>query len=106
MIPRSSLITPYLDQIELSPQCIQPELVQWLQKNDILPFAYSPLGSTAGITIRESPVVNKVAEKYNVGGASIILSWLLKRGICPLPKSVTPSRIESNFKSKLTGYLD
>jgi glycerol 2-dehydrogenase (NADP+) len=89
------------DQVELSIQCPQPELVAWLKKNDILPCAYSPLGGTEGTHLRENAVVKKIAEKHNVQGATILLSWLLKRGIVALPKSVTPSRIEANFKSEL-----
>jgi diketogulonate reductase-like aldo/keto reductase len=88
------------DQVELSIQCPQPELVAWLKKNDILPCAYSPLGGTAGHDLRENAVVKKIADAHKVQGATILLSWLLKRGIVPLPKSVTPSRIEANFKSE------
>ena len=93
-------IADILDQVELSIQCPQPELVAWLKKNDILPVAYSPLGGTDGAHLRENEIVKKIASKYDVQGATILLSWLLKRGILPLPKSVTPSRIESNFKSE------
>lgn len=89
------------DQVELSIQCPQPELVAWLKKNDILPQAYSPLGGTDGQHLRENPVVVKIAEKHNVHGATILISWLIKRGICVLPKSVTPHRIEANMKSEL-----
>lgn len=43
--------------------------------------------------------VVKIAEKYNVSPAQILISWGLKRGYSVIPKSVTPSRIESNFKT-------
>ncbi|ORX33560.1 putative aldehyde reductase i [Kockovaella imperatae] len=92
-------IKPVANQVELSIQCPQPELVSWLQKNDILPCAYSPLGGTDGQKLRENETVVKIAEKHNVQGATVLISWLLKRGICVLPKSVTPSRIESNLKT-------
>ena len=87
------------DQVELSIQCPQPELVAYLKKNDILPQAYSPLGGTDGQKLREDPTIVKIAEKHGVHGATILISWLIKRGICVLPKSVTPSRIEANAKS-------
>lgn len=87
------------DQVELSIQCPQPELVAYLKKHDILPQAYSPLGGTDGQKLRENPAVVKVAEKHGVHGATILISWLIKRGICVLPKSVTPARIEANAKS-------
>lgn len=40
-----------------------------------------------------------MAKKYNCDPANILLSWLIARNITPLPKSVTPSRIESNLKN-------
>lgn len=85
------------DQVELSLACPQPELVAWLKKNDILPQAYSPLGST-GASQRDNEVIDKIAKKHGVDGANILLSWSVKRGCNPLPKSVTPSRIENNQK--------
>ncbi|CAD6584757.1 MAG: NAD(P)H-dependent D-xylose reductase (XR) [Tremellales sp. Tagirdzhanova-0007] len=92
-------IKPVVDQVELSLQCPQVELVTWLKKNDILPEAYSPLGSTAGKSLRENKVITSIAEKHQVNGPSVLISWLLKRGILPLPKSVTPHRIEANSKT-------
>jgi len=92
-------IKPVVNQVELSIQCPQPELVSWLLKNDIRPCAYSPLGGTKGSHLREHKVITAIAGKHKVHGATILLSWLIKRGICPLPKSVTPSRIEANFKT-------
>lgn len=88
-----------LDQVELSVQCPQPELVEWMKAHDILVEAYSPLGSTDGQHLRENPVVVEIAKKHGVNGAAVLISWLLMRGICVLPKSVTPSRIEANLKS-------
>jgi len=92
-------IKPVANQVELSIQCPQPELVAYLEKHDILPQAYSPLGGTDGQKLREDPTIVKIAEKHGVHGATILISWLIKRGICVLPKSVTPSRIEANAKT-------
>jgi len=94
-----------IDQVELSIQCPQPELVAYLEKHDILPQAYSPLGGTDGQKLREDPTIVKIAEKHGVHGATILISWLIKRGICVLPKSVTPSRIEANAKSTSVSTL-
>lgn len=90
-------IKPVANQVELSLTCPQPELVDWLQKKQILPQAYSPLGST-GAKNTTLEAVDTLAKKHNVSGACITISWLVARGINPLPKSVTPSRIASNLK--------
>lgn len=93
-------IKPVANQVELSIQCPQFELVDWLHKHDILPQAYSPLGGTDGQALRENPTIKEIASKHNVEGSNILISWLLKRGINPLPKSVTPKRIENNLKGR------
>ncbi|OCF36045.1 alcohol dehydrogenase (NADP+) [Kwoniella heveanensis BCC8398] len=91
-------IKPVADQVELSLQCPQPELVAWLKKNDILPQGYSPLGGTGKTNLRDNATVKKIADKHDVQTANILLSWLVARGINPLPKSVTPERIANNLK--------
>lgn len=89
------------DQVELSIQCPQPELVAYLKSKDILPQGYSPLGGTGKSNLRENDVVEKIAKKYGVQTANILLSWLVMRGINPVPKSVTPERIANNLKREL-----
>ncbi|RSH79018.1 uncharacterized protein EHS24_001946 [Apiotrichum porosum] len=94
---KDARIKPVANQVELSIQCPQYELVEWLQKHDIQPQGYSPLGGTDGEALRNNPTVLKIAEKYNAQGSNVLISWLIKRGIQPLPKSVTPARIEQNL---------
>ncbi|UZJ52200.1 hypothetical protein CBS101457_001520 [Exobasidium rhododendri] len=90
-------IKPVVNQVELSFTCPQPELLAYLKSVDILPQAYSPLGST-GASHTSMEVVDKLAKKHGVEGANILISWQVGRGANPLPKSVTPSRIASNGK--------
>lgn len=96
---KDARIKPVTNQVELSIQCPQFELVDWLKKNDILPQGYSPLGGTDGAELRNNPTVKAIAKKHDVEGSNILISWLIQRGINPLPKSVTPSRIENNLKT-------
>ncbi len=39
-----------------------------------------------------------LAKKYDRSIAQICIRWSLQRGYLPLPKSVTPSRIEENLR--------
>lgn len=96
---KTAKIKPVANQVELSVQCPQPELVEWMKAHDILVEAYSPLGSTDGQHLRENPTVVEIAKKHGVNGAAVLISWLIMRGVCVLPKSVTPSRIEANLKT-------
>lgn len=88
---------PAANQIELHPYLPQHELVSWLQSKGIVVQAYSPLGSTGAALLKE-PVVVEIAKAHNVDPGQIVLSWGAQRGVTVLPKSVTPSRIESNLK--------
>ena len=42
------------------------------------------------------PTVTRLAEAHSKTPAQILLRWSLQMGFVPLPKSVTPSRIEEN----------
>ena len=94
---KTAKIKPVANQVELSFTCPQPELVAWLKKKDILPQAYSLLGST-GAKQASLEVVERMAKKYGCEGANVLISWQVARGACALPKSVTPSRIANNLK--------
>ncbi|KAF4768038.1 hypothetical protein HAV15_002767 [Penicillium sp. str.  len=90
-------VQPMVNQIEIHPFLANEELVQYCFAHNILPQAYSPLGSqnqvpTTGERVSENKTLNAVAEK---GGNTRPGSDCL--GV--LPKSSNPKRIESNFKS-------
>lgn len=46
----------------------------------------------------EDPVVVELANTLGTTPATVVLSWVVQRGIVVLTKSVTPSRIKSNLK--------
>ncbi|CAO1618966.1 unnamed protein product [Parajaminaea phylloscopi] len=94
---KEARIKPVTNQVELSFTCPQPELIAFLKKNQIVPQAYSPLGST-GASHASLKEIDELAKKHNVQGANILISWQVARGANPLPKSVTPSRIANNIK--------
>ncbi|EME88669.1 uncharacterized protein MYCFIDRAFT_64092 [Pseudocercospora fijiensis CIRAD86] len=97
-------VKPAVNQIEIHPFLPNEELVKFCFDNDILPEAYSPLGSqnqvpTTGEKVNTNPTLNQIAEKGGNTLAQVLIAWGLRRGYVVLPKSSTPSRIESNFKS-------
>ncbi|KXT02408.1 hypothetical protein AC578_7848 [Pseudocercospora eumusae] len=97
-------VKPAVNQIEIHPFLPNEELVKFCFENDILPEAYSPLGSqnqvpTTGEKVNTNPTLNKIAEKAGNTLAQVLVAWGIRRGYVVLPKSSTPSRIESNFKS-------
>lgn len=92
-----------VNQIEIHPFLPNTELVRFCFDNQILPAAYSPLGSqnqvpSTGETVRENATINEVARHSGHSLAQVLLAWALRRGYAVLPKSSTPSRIESNLQ--------
>ncbi|ROV94887.1 hypothetical protein VSDG_07124 [Cytospora chrysosperma] len=96
-------VKPAVNQIEIHPFLPNEELVKFCLENGVLPEAYSPLGSqdqvpNTGEKVRTNKILNEVADRSGHTLAQVLLAWGLKRGYAVLPKSSTPSRIESNFQ--------
>ncbi|KAL4881966.1 NADP-dependent oxidoreductase domain-containing protein [Aspergillus karnatakaensis] len=97
-------VAPHVNQIEIHPFLPNEELIQYCFKHNILPEAYSPLGSqnqvpTTGERVSENKTLNDIANKGGNSLAQVLIAWGLRRGYVVLPKSSNPARIESNFKS-------
>ena len=93
-LEETAKVTPHVNQIQLSPSEMQPEVVAANEKRGILSQAYSPLGTG---TILDVPELVEIAEKYGKTTAQVALRWSLQKGYNPLPKSVTTARIISNI---------
>ena len=96
-------IKPQVNQIECHPFLPNTALVDFCLENDIMPAAYSPLGSqnqvpSTGEKVRTNKTLNEVAERSGFDLAQVLLAWGLRRGYVVLPKSSTPKRIESNWE--------
>jgi len=90
-------VAPAANQIELHPYLPQDDLLEYCKSKNILLEAYSPLGSTDSPLLKDEDI-KKVADKHNVETGTILISYQVARGVVVLPKSVTPARIEKNFK--------
>ncbi|OJJ41017.1 hypothetical protein ASPWEDRAFT_101237 [Aspergillus wentii DTO 134E9] len=97
---KTAEIPPAANQIEAHPYLQQPGLTKFLIENNILPVAYSPLGNNIYELPRvvNDPIVEEIAKKLGKDPAQLLISWAVQRGTAVLPKSVTSSRIESNFQ--------
>jgi diketogulonate reductase-like aldo/keto reductase len=96
-------VKPAVNQIEIHPFLPQFEFVKYLVSKDILPVAYSPLGSQdqvpgTGEKVSTNKELNEIAEKKGTSLAQVLIAWGLKRGYAVLPKSSNPGRIQSNVK--------
>ncbi|RYC59065.1 hypothetical protein CHU98_g7154 [Xylaria longipes] len=94
-------VKPQVNQVEVHPFLPNGKLIEFCQAHDIVVEAYSPLGSqdqipTTGEKVRTNKTLNEVADRSGHTLAQVLLAWGLRRGYVVLPKSSTPSRIESN----------
>ena len=93
-------IVPAVNQVEAHPYLQQPELFKFCQSKGIVVAAYSPLGNnqTGEPRTVDDPLVKQLGDRLGLDGGQLLASWGVQRGTVVLPKSVTPSRIQSNFK--------
>lgn len=94
-LARTARIAPQVNQIRLCPGDTQDETVAYCRERQMVLEAYSPLGTGR---IFDVPEMQALAKKYDRSVAQICIRWSLQRGYLPLPKSVTPSRIQENLK--------
>lgn len=87
-------VVPAVNQIELHPYLQQDALSTIDSQHGILTEAWSPLGQGHAL---EDPVLTAIALKHNVSTAQVIIRWHVQCGRVVIPKSVTESRIRSNF---------
>ncbi|WFD23398.1 D/L-glyceraldehyde reductase [Malassezia equina] len=99
-ITKATGVPPAVNQIEAHPLLPQDDVVEYHKQKNIHITAYSPLGNNLrGETkIVDYPQVTEIAKKRNVDPGQVLISWGAKRGYSVIPKSVTNSRITSNFQ--------
>ena len=87
-------IVPAVNQIELHPRFTQAKLREVHAQRGIATEAWAPLGQGALLT---DPTITAVAEARGRTPAQVLIRWHMQLGNIVIPKSVTPSRIASNF---------
>ncbi len=89
-------IIPAVNQIEFHPGWTQPECVEFCRKRGVVIEGWSPLAEGAPL---KEPVLIETAARYGKTVPQLILNWIMKCGIIPLSKSVTPERMKENLES-------
>jgi alcohol dehydrogenase (NADP+) len=103
-------IKPAMLQVEGHPYLPQSKLNDFCAKHGILVTSYSPLGSPdrpARVFDKADPILlddetlAEIAKECDRTPADVCIRWAVQRGTIVIPKSVTPSRIESNLHAAL-----
>lgn len=94
-LAKTQKIVPAVNQVELHPYNPQHALKAYCDSKGIRLEAYSPLGSNDS-PLHDDEAIKAIADKHGVSVATVLISYQVNRGVVVLPKSVTPSRIDSN----------
>ena len=96
-------VVPAVNQIEVHPYFVQPEVQAFGVAHGILTQAWSPIG---GITFYrdgehtstlQDPVIGGVAEAHGKTPAQVMLRWGIQHGRSVIPKSTKSERIAENL---------
>jgi alcohol dehydrogenase (NADP+) len=114
LVLKDARVRPSANEMEMHPHFQQPDLLKYVQSKNILPIAYSPIGSpsrperdrvpTDTVDI-EDPVIVRIASDLGVHPVSICLKWAVQRGTVPIPFSVKPTQFRSNLLAVTTQAL-
>ena len=91
---KDSGVIPALNQVELHPLFQQPDLQEYCKKFGIQLQAWSPLMRNKALEMDE---LVKLAAKYGVSAAQLILRWDVQLGISTIPKTTNKGRMAENF---------
>lgn len=112
LLLRDARVQPALNQMEMHPHFQQRELVDFLDRNSIVPVGFCPLGSpnrperdrTAQDTSPLSdPAILKIAARNGIHPAAVCLKWAVQRGHVVIPFSVRPAHQMANLEA-VTGF--
>lgn len=87
-------VRPVVNQVEVHPRRTQEALVNLCQVHDVQVVAHSPLA--AGGLLGHADVA-VLARAHGKTPAQVLLRYLFQRGVIPVPKTVTRSRMDENL---------
>lgn len=85
---------PAVNQIELHPYLSQKSLRNYCAEKQIRIESWAPIMKGH---VTEDDKICALASRYEKTPAQVVIRWHIQHGLIPLPKSITPSRIEENF---------
>lgn len=90
-------MVPHVNQIQLDPYHLRPELVALHRQHGIVTSTWSPLGR--GNAMLRDPAITTIAERHGRTPAQVVLRWHTQQDLVPLPKSADPQRQRENLDS-------
>lgn len=91
----STKVIPALNQVEMHPHLNQTEMVNFAKHHHIQLEAWRPIMMGEVLNI---PELIEIGAAHGKSAVQVTLRWLVQRGVSVIPKSVTPKRIQQNYK--------
>ena len=114
LLLRDVAIPPAANEMELHPHFQQPELFEFVRSSNMVPIAYSPIGSpnrpardrTPEDTVDVAdPVIVGIAERLGIHPAAVCIKWAVQRGQVPIPMSTKRSHYLANLQAVVSAPL-
>lgn len=90
-------LTPHVNQIQLDPEHVRPEVQELHRARQIVTGGYSPLGR--GGSFLAHPAITEAASVHSKSPSQIVLRWHTQQGIATAVKSADPTRQAENLGS-------
>lgn len=107
-------IKPVVLEVEMNPAFQQPKLFEYCIRHDILPVAFSPMGSPCrpkrdteegDVVTFEMDELREIARAHHCHPAEICVKWAVQRGHVPIPFSVYPAEYAGNLRCATEDFL-
>lgn len=107
-------IKPTVLEVEINPTFQQPKLFEYCKAHDILPIAFSPMGSPCrperdteegDVVTFEMPELQEIAKAHNCHPALICMKWAVQRGHVPIPFSIYENEYVGNLRTVTEDFL-
>jgi len=89
--------SPAVNQVEYHPLFQPEDRLRHAQEHDYPLVAYSPL---AGGEARNVEEIVEVADRHGITPEQVSLSWLLAKGIHPIPKARSREHLQANWAAR------
>lgn len=100
-------IKPVVLEVEINPTFQQPKLFDYCMEHEILPIAFSPMGSPCrperdtepgDVVTFEMPELIEISKAHNCHPATICVKWAVQRGHVPIPFSIFEKEYVGNLR--------
>ena len=95
-IEDAGLELPMVMQTEMHPLCTRKEILNYCKAHGIQVMAHTPIGSNIR-EIRESPIILKLAKKYQKNPSQIVIRWHYQNDVIPVVSTFNKKHMQENL---------